>query len=56
MPLALVELGGLAVPDPPRMSGATTRNPGRSERLDLQPPAVPELGEAVQQHDQGLPT
>jgi hypothetical protein len=26
--------------------------PRFGERVDLQPPAVPELGEAVQQHDQ----
>ena len=33
------------------MSGATTRSP-RREWLDLQPPAEPELREAVQQNDQ----
>ena len=34
------------------MSGRDDAEPGFDERVDLQPPAVPELGEAVQQHDQ----
>ena len=34
------------------MSGATTRNPAAGERFDLEPPAVPELREAVQQEDE----
>jgi hypothetical protein len=34
----------------PRIRGDDTDR--RYERLDLQPPAVPELGEAVQQNDQ----
>jgi hypothetical protein len=31
--------------------GCDDAEPRRRQRVELQPPAVPELGEAVQQHD-----
>jgi hypothetical protein len=54
------ELAGVVGRDAARLGGQVVAarvggddaESGRRERLDLQPPAVPELGEAVQQDDQ----